>query len=43
MLRMKIAAALGRTLHELEHTMSGEEFGMWVAYYTPPESQENES
>lgn len=42
-MRMKIAAQLGRTLHELEQTMSGEEFGMWVAYHTPPESKENES
>ncbi len=33
MFRMKIAEHLGRTLHELDHTISGEEYGMWEAYF----------
>ena len=41
-MRMKIAAHLGRTLHELEHTMTSEEFGLWVAYFTPPEELSHE-
>jgi len=39
LMRMKIALQMGRTLHELEHTMSGEEFGLWVAFNTPPENE----
>lgn len=29
---LRIAAMLGRSLHELEHSMTAEEFGLWQAY-----------
>lgn len=32
MLRLKLASRLGRTLHELEQTMTAAEFGIWQAY-----------
>jgi hypothetical protein len=30
-----IAGKLGRTLHELAHTITAEEYGLWEAFYTP--------
>lgn len=40
LMRMHIASKLGRTLHELHHTMSGEEYGMWVAFYSRDHSED---
>jgi hypothetical protein len=29
---LRLAAMLGRTLHELQQTMTAEEFGIWQEY-----------